>query len=66
MAREVEISQHTEYTRSFCGTTKMEDELWGCGCGSCMRTAARGSWPYNTACSVTVKSAIRLKDLKDQ
>ncbi|CAD7689521.1 unnamed protein product [Nyctereutes procyonoides] len=55
------------YTCSFCGKTKMKRRAVGIWhCGSCMKTIASGAWTYNTTSAVTVKSAIRLKELKDQ
>ncbi|XP_040591271.1 60S ribosomal protein L37a-like [Mesocricetus auratus] len=68
MVKKIEISQHAKYTCSFCGKTKMKRGAVGIWhCGSCMKTVAVGSWTYNTASAVTVKSAIRrLKKLKDQ
>uniref|UniRef100_A0A5F8H922 Ribosomal protein L37a n=2 Tax=Monodelphis domestica TaxID=13616 RepID=A0A5F8H922_MONDO len=68
MVKKIEISQHTKYTCSFCGKTKMKRCAMGIWhCGSCMKTVAGGAWTYNTISAVTVKSAIRrLKELKDQ
>ncbi|XP_008707947.1 60S ribosomal protein L37a-like [Ursus maritimus] len=59
------ISQHSKYTCSFCGETKMRRQvvrLWHYS--SCMKTIAGGTCTYNTTSLVTVKSAIRR--LKDQ
>ncbi|XP_072588059.1 large ribosomal subunit protein eL43-like [Vulpes vulpes] len=67
MVKKIEISQHAKYTCSFCGKTKMKRravDIWHCG--SCMKTIASGAWTYNTTSAITVKSAIRLKELKDQ
>ncbi|ROL43733.1 ATP-dependent 6-phosphofructokinase, liver type [Anabarilius grahami] len=68
MVKKIEISQHSKYTCSFCGKTKMKRRAVGIWhCGSCMKTVAGGAWTYNTTSAVTVKSAIkRLKELKDQ
>ncbi|XP_008053484.1 putative 60S ribosomal protein L37a [Carlito syrichta] len=67
MVRKIEVSQHAEYTCSFCGRTKMKRRavgLWPCG--SCMKTVAGGAWACNSISAVTVKSAVRrLKELKD-
>uniref|UniRef100_A0A8C6QK12 60S ribosomal protein L37a n=1 Tax=Nannospalax galili TaxID=1026970 RepID=A0A8C6QK12_NANGA len=64
----IEISQHTKYTCSFCGKTKMKRRAVGIWhCGSCTKTVASGAWTYNTTSAVMVKSAIRrLKEPKDQ
>ncbi|KAL7854627.1 hypothetical protein SRHO_G00168170 [Serrasalmus rhombeus] len=68
MVKKIEISQHSKYTCSFCGKTKMKRRAVGIWhCGSCMKTVAGGAWTYNTTSAVTVKSAIkRLKEMKDQ
>ncbi|OBS81014.1 hypothetical protein A6R68_20787 [Neotoma lepida] len=68
MVKKIEISQHTKYTCSFCGKTKMKRRAIGIWhCSSCMKTVAAGAWTYNTTSALTVKSAIRrLKELKDQ
>ncbi|XP_003133167.1 60S ribosomal protein L37a [Sus scrofa] len=68
MVKKIEISQHTKYTCSFCGKTKMKRRAAGIWhCGSCMKMVAGGAWTYNTTSAVMVKSAIRqLKELKDQ
>ncbi|XP_038388001.1 large ribosomal subunit protein eL43-like [Canis lupus baileyi] len=67
MVKKIEISQHAKYTCSFCGKTKMKMRAMGIWhCGSCMKTIASGAWTYNTTSAITVKSAIRLKELKDQ
>ncbi|XP_042810203.1 60S ribosomal protein L37a-like [Panthera leo] len=68
MVKKIEIRQHTKYTCSFCGKTKMKRQAVGIWrCGSCMKTVAGGTWTYNTTSTVTVKPAIRrLKELKDQ
>ncbi|KAB0356030.1 hypothetical protein FD754_000186 [Muntiacus muntjak] len=48
------------YARSFCGKTKMKRRAVGIWlCGSCMKTAADGTWTYDTTSVVTVKPAIR-------
>ncbi|XP_027625788.1 putative 60S ribosomal protein L37a [Tupaia chinensis] len=67
MVKKIEISQHTKYTCSFCGKTKMERRAVGVWhCGSCMKMVASGAWTYTTTSTVTVKSAIRRqKELKD-
>ncbi|XP_027430473.1 60S ribosomal protein L37a-like [Zalophus californianus] len=60
MVKKIEISQHTKYTCSFCGKTKMKRRAVGIWhCGSCMKTIACGAWTFNTTSAVTVKSAIR-------
>ncbi|XP_021036703.1 60S ribosomal protein L37a-like [Mus caroli] len=68
MVKKIEISQHTNYTCSFCSKTKMKRQavsIWHCG--SCMKTVASRAWTYNTTSVVTVNSAIRrLQELKDQ
>ncbi|XP_016050441.1 60S ribosomal protein L37a-like [Erinaceus europaeus] len=59
MVKKIEISQHTKYTCSFCGKTKMKRcavGIWHCG--FCMKTVVGRDWTYNTT-SVTVKTAIR-------
>ncbi|XP_041628957.1 60S ribosomal protein L37a-like [Vulpes lagopus] len=67
MVKKIEISQHAKYTCSFCGKTKMKRRAVGIWhCGSCMKTIASGAWTYNTTSAITVKSATRLKELKDQ
>nr|XP_054517770.1 putative 60S ribosomal protein L37a-like protein [Pan troglodytes] len=68
MVKEIEISQHTKYTCSFCGKTKMKRRAVKIRhCNSCMKTVAGSAWTYNTTSAVMVKSAIRrLKELKDQ
>ncbi|XP_043837831.1 60S ribosomal protein L37a-like [Dromiciops gliroides] len=66
MVKNIEISQHSKYTCSFCGKTKMK--RWAVGIWYFyMKTVAGGAWTYNTTFAVTVKSALRrLKKLKDQ
>ncbi|XP_042542258.1 60S ribosomal protein L37a-like [Dipodomys spectabilis] len=68
MVKKSEISQHTNYTCSFCSKTNMKRQavdIWHCG--SCMKTLAGDAWTYTTTSAITVKSAIRrLKELKDQ
>uniref|UniRef100_A0A8C4Q1X4 Ribosomal protein L37a n=1 Tax=Eptatretus burgeri TaxID=7764 RepID=A0A8C4Q1X4_EPTBU len=68
MVKKIEITQHSKYTCTFCGKTKMKRKAVGIWhCGSCMKTVAGGAWTYNTSSAVTVKSAIRrLRDMKDQ
>ncbi|XP_044101354.1 60S ribosomal protein L37a-like [Neovison vison] len=67
MVKKIEISQHTQYTCSFCGKTKMRRQAVGFWrCGSCMKTIAGGTWTYNITSALMAKSAIRLKQLKDQ
>ncbi|XP_041606611.1 60S ribosomal protein L37a-like [Vulpes lagopus] len=56
MVKKIEISQHTKYTFSFYGKTKMKGRTVGIWhCGSCMKTMAGGAWTYNTTSAVTVK-----------
>ncbi|XP_032770122.1 60S ribosomal protein L37a-like [Rattus rattus] len=68
MVKKIEISQHTKYTCSFYGKTKMKRRAVGIWhCGSCGKTVASGAWTYSTTSAGTVKSAIRsLRALKDQ
>ncbi|XP_008149947.2 60S ribosomal protein L37a-like, partial [Eptesicus fuscus] len=67
MVKKTEISQHAKYTCSFCGKTKMKRRAVGIWhCGSCMKTVAGGAWTYSTTPAATVKSASRLKELRDQ
>uniref|UniRef100_A0A4W3J8A2 Zgc:171772 n=1 Tax=Callorhinchus milii TaxID=7868 RepID=A0A4W3J8A2_CALMI len=68
MVKKIEISQHSKYTCSFCGKTKMKRRAVGIWhCGSCMKTVAGGAWSCHTTSALTVKSAIRrLRELKDQ
>uniref|UniRef100_A0A8D0MBP5 60S ribosomal protein L37a n=1 Tax=Sus scrofa TaxID=9823 RepID=A0A8D0MBP5_PIG len=41
MVKKIEISQHTKYTCSFCGKTKMKRRAVGIWhCGSCMKMVA--------------------------
>uniref|UniRef100_A0A8C0XEG8 60S ribosomal protein L37a n=1 Tax=Castor canadensis TaxID=51338 RepID=A0A8C0XEG8_CASCN len=49
MEKKIEISQHTNYTCSFCGKIKMRRQAVGIWhCGSCMKTVAGGtSLVYN-------------------
>ncbi|VCW83766.1 unnamed protein product [Gulo gulo] len=58
--KKIEMSQHAQYTCSFCSKTKMKRlgvGIWHCG--SCMKTIIGGAWTYNTTSAVTVKSSIR-------
>uniref|UniRef100_A0A5F8HHC7 Uncharacterized protein n=1 Tax=Monodelphis domestica TaxID=13616 RepID=A0A5F8HHC7_MONDO len=57
MVKKIEISQHTKYTFSIWGKTKMKRHTVGIWHGgSCMKTVAGGTWTYNTTSVVTVKT----------
>jgi large subunit ribosomal protein L37Ae len=47
MVKKIEISQHANYTCSFCGKAKMERQAIGIWCcGFCMKIVAGGDWTY--------------------
>ncbi|XP_053448220.1 60S ribosomal protein L37a-like [Nycticebus coucang] len=55
MVKNIDISQHTKCTWSFCGKTKMKRRalrVWHHG--SCGKTVAGSAWTYNTTSAVTV------------
>ncbi|XP_043318333.1 60S ribosomal protein L37a-like [Cervus canadensis] len=66
MVRKIELSQHANYTCSFCGKTKMMRRagvIWLCG--SRMRAVAGGAWTHSTPSAITGEPAVRrLEELK--
>ncbi|EFB17495.1 hypothetical protein PANDA_012195, partial [Ailuropoda melanoleuca] len=62
--RKLKISQHTQYTCSFCGKTQMKKwATWQQR--SQGKMVAGGAWSYSTPSGATVKLAIRcLKELR--
>uniref|UniRef100_A0A7N4NWT5 Uncharacterized protein n=2 Tax=Sarcophilus harrisii TaxID=9305 RepID=A0A7N4NWT5_SARHA len=66
MVKKTEISQHVQYTYSFCGKTKMKRWVMGIWHReSCMKTVAGVEWIFNTICAVKSVNG-RLKKLKNQ
>ena len=68
MVRKIELSQHANYTCSFCGKTKMTRRsgvIWLCG--SRVRAVAGGAWTHSTTSAITGEPAVGgLEELKGQ
>ncbi|XP_070336493.1 large ribosomal subunit protein eL43-like [Odocoileus virginianus] len=63
MGRKIELSQHANYTCSFCGKTKMTRRagvIWLCD--SRMRAVAGGAWTHSTTSATTGESAVRRQE----
>uniref|UniRef100_H2S6T9 Zgc:171772 n=1 Tax=Takifugu rubripes TaxID=31033 RepID=H2S6T9_TAKRU len=59
MVKKIEISQHSKYTCSFCGKTKMKRRAVGIWhCGSCRKTVAGGAWTYKYVYSLKMSCSI--------
>ncbi|KAG8449687.1 hypothetical protein GDO86_016363, partial [Hymenochirus boettgeri] len=53
VVKKIEISQHTQYTYTFCVKTKMKRKAVGIWhCGTCMKILAGEAWVYNTTSAI--------------
>ncbi|XP_039085569.1 60S ribosomal protein L37a-like [Hyaena hyaena] len=67
MVKKTETGQQAKSTCSSCGKTKMRRQAAGIWHrGACVRTAAKDAWSHTATSAITVESAIRLKEVKDQ
>ncbi|WFD15183.1 60S ribosomal protein L43 [Malassezia arunalokei] len=58
--KNIEISQHSRYTCSFCGKDTVKRKAVGIwDCSACKKVVAGGAWSMNTTAAATVRSTIR-------
>mmetsp|Transcript_29557 Transcript_29557/g.74348 ORF Transcript_29557/g.74348 Transcript_29557/m.74348 type:complete len:93 (+) Transcript_29557:253-531(+) len=65
--KKIEISQHSNYTCTFCGKNKIKRIAVGIWkCKACLCVVAGGAWCLQTQGAITVRGTIRrLRDLTE-
>ena len=63
--KNIEISQHSRYTCSFCGKDTVKRKAVGIwDCSACKKVVAGGAWSMNTTAAATVRRYVPLQRMR--